>query len=712
MALSEPVDNQHKTEEEELHILGANYYKLPFCDEDMKQFGENMDGSGEDWVTNVLDCRFMSGKDDLLAPPSPSNSSGAHSPSSSSSSSSSGIEVNEHPYSLINDRPDTPLTAVKFDVFSNDYQLDSLDCNPTDIKEEFPQCPTGFDGSFSQSSATDDDSNFAFDASEFTAGLQAEERGGKSADIIDNAYQTKDRNLASAADAIGNGVITISRMDGKLHVKKEVENGGPMDFSFYRCSRTNVSGSALCETSCTPATSSSDALSSIFRLSDQPKALRLSRNTIQSSAAAKSNGLSSNQANEGVSRTKVAAKPHAHRTQIQIPTSALQTILTSGRLITKLQEDVEFLPTIKIKAEPCDSAQYVRICQPQTNAVLPPTPPSSTNSDNEMASSPTGAQTSISSNGQQNSNLHMVSSGCQISAQLLTSPQRLTQSHGPLQLTEEEKRTLLSEGYPVPDKLPLTKVEEKALKKIRRKIKNKISAQESRRKKKEYVEALERRMESYNQENGDLRRKLDSLEDSNQTLLGQLRSLQMLLAEKMAKPSRTVTTQTSSCLMVLVLCCAVLLGGWLPFLSPISGTCDLSPTSVGLFQENQKTLRSRVLLSYSEAAQLGQGYCEEGNACHELVTNEDAPEINEGELPGDVAEKVEGGGTYDEPPSGRVVMNDTKDQIGQIIANTMEPQDVAAVLASRKSTDRKVHMAVVEMVANDGRKYGVAAVTE
>lgn len=48
--------------------------------------------------------------------------------------------------------------------------------------------------------------------------------------------------------------------------------------------------------------------------------------------------------------------------------------------------------------------------------------------------------------------------------------QRLTQSHGELHLTEEEKRTLVSEGYSVPDKLPLTKGEEKALKKVGRRF--------------------------------------------------------------------------------------------------------------------------------------------------------------------------------------------------------------------------------------------------
>jgi hypothetical protein len=42
-------------------------------------------------------------------------------------------------------------------------------------------------------------------------------------------------------------------------------------------------------------------------------------------------------------------------------------------------------------------------------------------------------------------------------------------------LTDEEKKTLISEGYPIPTKLPLSKAEERSLKKIRRKIKNKVS---------------------------------------------------------------------------------------------------------------------------------------------------------------------------------------------------------------------------------------------
>lgn len=53
------------------------------------------------------------------------------------------------------------------------------------------------------------------------------------------------------------------------------------------------------------------------------------------------------------------------------------------------------------------------------------------------------------------------------------------QGSGPLILTEEERRTLVAEGYPVPTKLPLSKAEEKALKKIRRKIKNKVEVQKT-----------------------------------------------------------------------------------------------------------------------------------------------------------------------------------------------------------------------------------------
>lgn len=43
-----------------------------------------------------------------------------------------------------------------------------------------------------------------------------------------------------------------------------------------------------------------------------------------------------------------------------------------------------------------------------------------------------------------------------------------------IQLSAEEKRTLLQEGYSLPTRLPLTREEEEALKIARRKIKNKV----------------------------------------------------------------------------------------------------------------------------------------------------------------------------------------------------------------------------------------------
>lgn len=99
-------------------------------------------------------------------------------------------------------------------------------------------------------------------------------------------------------------------------------------------------------------------------------------------------------------------------------------------------------------------------------------------------------------------------------------------------LTEEEKRTLIAEGYPVPTKLPLTKQEEKSLKKVRRKIKNKISAQESRRKKKEYMDGLERKVSILSNENLNYRNRVSTLEQTNRELMKELEHLQALVARQ------------------------------------------------------------------------------------------------------------------------------------------------------------------------------------
>uniref|UniRef100_T1JLK8 BZIP domain-containing protein n=1 Tax=Strigamia maritima TaxID=126957 RepID=T1JLK8_STRMM len=180
---------------------------------------------------------------------------------------------------------------------------------------------------------------------------------------------------------------------------------------------------------------------------------------------------------------------------------------------------------------------------------LPPTPPSSTSSDSEGSLSPEHVlqPVSPSSSGRQRQQTSSSRSSSQASSNhsslISSQPKGAT---GTLVLTDEEKRTLLAEGYPIPSRLPLSKAEEKSLKKIRRKIKNKISAQESRRKKKEYMDALEKKVEILNTENTDYKKRVDSLENSNKSLLSQLHKLQALVGGVTGKPSRNVTTQTSS----------------------------------------------------------------------------------------------------------------------------------------------------------------------
>ncbi|GAB6029959.1 hypothetical protein CHUAL_005654 [Chamberlinius hualienensis] len=147
---------------------------------------------------------------------------------------------------------------------------------------------------------------------------------------------------------------------------------------------------------------------------------------------------------------------------------------------------------------------------------------------------PSSSSTQLSSSSSSYKN-----SACTTTSLISSQPKGAT---GMLMLTEEEKRTLIAEGYPIPTRLPLTKAEEKSLKKIRRKIKNKISAQESRRKKKEYMDALEKKVENLANENGDFKRKIDNLNENNKHLLLQLQELQALLGESPNKISRCTQT--------------------------------------------------------------------------------------------------------------------------------------------------------------------------
>lgn len=115
---------------------------------------------------------------------------------------------------------------------------------------------------------------------------------------------------------------------------------------------------------------------------------------------------------------------------------------------------------------------------------------------------------------------------------------------GTVRLTEEEKKMLAEEGIVLPTNMALTKAEQKHLKRIRRKIKNKLSAQESRRRKKYYVDGLEQRVQKCTEMNKALEGKVHNLESENRSLLSQLKKLQAMIVR--------APVQTSAFLMVLV----------------------------------------------------------------------------------------------------------------------------------------------------------------
>uniref|UniRef100_T1DD58 Cyclic AMP-responsive element-binding protein 3-like protein 2 n=1 Tax=Crotalus horridus TaxID=35024 RepID=T1DD58_CROHD len=267
---------------------------------------------------------------------------------------------------------------------------------------------------------------------------------------------------------------------------------------------------------------------------------------------------------------------------------------------TTKSDSTKVLPEIKL--EPHEVDQFLNLSSKEVVDTLhmPPTPPSSHGSDSEGGQSPTRSlPPSSPTHLQATVKVTSRTASALTNSPLLTAPHKL-QGTGPLILTEEEKRTLIAEGYPIPTKLPLTKSEEKALKKIRRKIKNKISAQESRRKKKEYMDSLEKRVESCSTENSELRKKVEVLENTNRTLLQQLQRLQTMVAGKVSRSCKAASTQTGTCLMVVVLCFAIILGSFSQSFGPHSSiTKAVLPTQHSTPESYTASIvRSRSLLTY------------------------------------------------------------------------------------------------------------------
>uniref|UniRef100_A0A674DGS7 Cyclic AMP-responsive element-binding protein 3-like protein 2 n=1 Tax=Salmo trutta TaxID=8032 RepID=A0A674DGS7_SALTR len=275
--------------------------------------------------------------------------------------------------------------------------------------------------------------------------------------------------------------------------------------------------------------------------------------------------------------------PEGHITEAPAPPAPKPNPQTATQGKTSKAKEIG---EIQIKLEPHEVDQFLNLSPKGLESLqMPPTPPSSHSSDSEGCQSPVHASTPQSPStpssplspapSQAGLKVSLRTPSSLSNSPLLTAPHKL-QGSGPLLLTEEERRTLVAEGYPVPTKLPLSKAEEKALKKIRRKIKNKISAQESRRKKKEYMDALEKKVENCSNENSELRRKVENLECTNNSL------------------SRTDR-------YVVVLCFAVFLGSFYSSLGPSSSITETGLSRDMAMQESYTaTVKSRSLLSYEE----------------------------------------------------------------------------------------------------------------
>eukprot|EP00095_Tigriopus_kingsejongensis_P000224 maker-scaffold55_size446313-snap-gene-1.17 protein:Tk00224 transcript:maker-scaffold55_size446313-snap-gene-1.17-mRNA-1 annotation:"cyclic amp-responsive element-binding protein 3-like protein 4" len=147
-----------------------------------------------------------------------------------------------------------------------------------------------------------------------------------------------------------------------------------------------------------------------------------------------------------------------------------------------------------------------------------------------------------------------------------------TSKYPPLVLNEEERRLCEREGVKLPSHYPLSREEEKNLKRIRRKIRNKVSAQDSRKRKKEYVDQMEERVRNCTNENDELHKKIELLETQNKTLAGQLRRLHQIITNGGLRQ-----TQTSTAMMVLLLSTALFLMPGINKDQPES-KCDLDIT--------------------------------------------------------------------------------------------------------------------------------------
>lgn len=160
-----------------------------------------------------------------------------------------------------------------------------------------------------------------------------------------------------------------------------------------------------------------------------------------------------------------------------------------------------------------------------------------------------------------------------------------------LVLSGEEKRLLAKEGIKLPAHYPLTKQEERELKRIRRKIRNKISAQDSRKRKKEYVDGLEERVKKCTDENQTLIKRIKLLQTQNQNLINQMKKMQNLLTKGGNK-----SVQPATCLMVLLMSMALIAAPNLKLNNKDNNTDEALAQELQMMDNNDIQQNRRALL--------------------------------------------------------------------------------------------------------------------
>ena len=154
-------------------------------------------------------------------------------------------------------------------------------------------------------------------------------------------------------------------------------------------------------------------------------------------------------------------------------------------------------------------------------------------------------------------------------------------------LTEEERILLEREGVYVPNGdeiIVFTDEQEKILKAVRRKIRNKELAKESRKRKANYIDTLEKRMKKEQQSNATLQSKVAELEHENETLSTRLQYMQSFvqkLVGTMKNRNENTAPKKSTHLLVFLLAFCLIMGP-----ERFDPDSFPSPSSLGQFTSN------------------------------------------------------------------------------------------------------------------------------